>query len=231
MNDTQNAKLNMAQGVSDMLASNAPVYQGMPLMVTAVADLKADIGSIREQVVDMKTVSVPVATQKKRAAEGKVFDASVKASAALYVVGFTKGDKELTSLLHVSPNTFYCMNGNAALALAQHILGLVKAHATELAGLGYTPETIADFEASVAEFQSLIVGPRETISARKTKTTNLKQLFASLDSTLYDRLDKLMVLFKTSHPDFYNEYRTARNLIITSVRHKKGATEEAKAEA
>jgi hypothetical protein len=60
----------------------------------------------------------------------------------------------------------------------------------------------------------------DAITTRKQKTTNLKELFARLDSALYDRLDKLIVLFKSSHPDFYNEYRTSRNLIDTSHRQK-----------
>jgi hypothetical protein len=52
----------------------------------------------------------------------------------------------------------------------------------------------------------------DTIGARKQKTTNIAQLFAGLDSTFYDKLDKLMVLYKKS--SFYDEYRTARNIIF-----------------
>jgi hypothetical protein len=231
MNDKQSAKLNMAQRVLDTMASNASSYDGMPPMKTAVADLGSDIVSIREVAKDMLTVNVPATTLNKREKESRMSDLCWRALNALHVLEFTTGKKELLTLLHVSPSSFYRLDGNAALALGQQILGQVKAHAAELADFGYTSETIADLEASVDEFKSVIVGPRETIGARKHKTTNLKQLFASLDSTLYDRLDKLMVLFKDSHPDFYNDYRTARSLIITSARHKKGATEEAKAEA
>jgi hypothetical protein len=58
----------------------------------------------------------------------------------------------------------------------------------------------------------------DTIGERKQKTTNLAQLFAGMDSTLYDRLDRLMVLFKQTNPDFYGEYRTARNIIFNHER-------------
>jgi hypothetical protein len=61
----------------------------------------------------------------------------------------------------------------------------------------------------------------DTIGERKQKTTNLAQLFAGLDSTLYDRLDKLLVLFKHSAPEFYGEYRTARNIIFHTEHQKK----------
>jgi hypothetical protein len=46
-------------------------------------------------------------------------------------------------------------------------------------------------------------------------------LFAETDSVLYDRLDKLVTLFKTSAPDFYALYRNARNIIDTAKRSRK----------
>jgi hypothetical protein len=52
-------------------------------------------------------------------------------------------------------------------------------------------------------------------------TGNIKQLFAETDSTLYDRLDRLVTLFKTSSPDFYALYKNARNIIDTAKRSRK----------
>jgi hypothetical protein len=199
--------------------------------VSAAAELKTDITAIREADKVLGRVSTPIASQEKHEAEGHVVDVCVKLSNVLYVLGFKTGDKVLTSLLGIGPNTFYHRANNAELTLARQIIDLAKAHATELLDFGYTPEKLAAAEATVDVFQSLIAKPMETIGVHKQQTANLKQLFASLDSTLYDQLDKLMVLFKDSHPDFYNEYRTARNIIITSARHKKSATEEAKIEA
>jgi hypothetical protein len=81
-------------------------------------------------------------------------------------------------------------------------------------------------ETAIDAFQTVITKPMDTIAGRKQKTTNLVQLFAKLDSTLYDKLDKIMVLFKESHPDFYNKYRTSRNLILTSRRKQNKESEE-----
>ena len=66
----------------------------------------------------------------------------------------------------------------------------------------------------------------DTIGECKQKTTNLVQLFAGLDSTLYDKLDKLMALFKQSEPDFYDEYRTARNIIFNRERTRTSKKDE-----
>ena len=61
----------------------------------------------------------------------------------------------------------------------------------------------------------------DTIGERKQKTTNTVQLLAKIDSLFYDKLDKMIVLFKKTNPDFYDEYRTARNFINTTARKSK----------
>jgi hypothetical protein len=219
----------MAQRVLDTTTSYAVVYGEVPPVVAAVADLKTGIADIRETDKVLATVSVPISSLEKREAESQMIDSCVKVAKVLYVIGFSTGDKVLMSLLGMSPSRFYHRDNNTALTLALQIFDLAQAHASELADYGYTPETLAAIGTAIEAFQNLIVKPMETIGARKQKTTNLKQLFASLNSTLFDKLDNLIVLFKDSHPDFYNEYRTARNIIQTSVRHKKSAAEESKA--
>jgi hypothetical protein len=223
MNDKQNAKLNMAQRVSDTLASHTAVYGGIAPMVAAATKLDMDIADIREVEKEQGAVSISASTQEKRGAESQMIDSCVKVANALYVIGFTTDDKSLTNLLGLSPSSFYREEDNAKLALAQQIFGITQTHAPALAEYGYTPEQIAAIGTAIAAFRNVIAKPMDIIGTRKQKTTNLKQLFATLDSTLYDKLDKLIVLFKDTYPDFYDEYRTARNLINTSVRHRKSA--------
>jgi hypothetical protein len=106
------------------------------------------------------------------------------------------------------------------LSLAKQILDLAQGQAATLGTYGIDAAELAAVKTAIEAFQAVIAKPLGTIGARKQKTTNLKQLFAGLDSVLYDKLDKLIVLFKVSAPDFYGEYRTARNFINTSVLHE-----------
>lgn len=110
---------------------------------------------------------------------------------------------------------------NAKLTLAQRLLELAHKHSAQLLSYGHDPEKMSAIEQAISAYSNLIAKPMDAIAERKQKTTNLKELFARLDSVLYDKLDKLIVLFKSSHPDFYGEYRTARNVIDSSIRHRK----------
>jgi F0F1-type ATP synthase delta subunit len=120
----------------------------------------------------------------------------------------------------VSNNSFYRLPDNAELALAKRILNLAKQYAPELSNLTIDNAQIDEMEQAIETFNAVIAKPMDVITEKKQQTTNLAQLFAKLNSILYDKLDKIMVLYKENHEDFYNEYRTSRNLIITSVRHQ-----------
>jgi hypothetical protein len=221
MNDRQSAKLNMAQRVSDTLSAYESVYSKIQPMVSAAEELNTNIAHIREMEVEQDSVNIPAVTSKKRAAEAKMIDSTVKIANALYVIGYMTNNQELTGLLGLSPASFYRLEDNTKLSLAKQIYHLAEAQTTTLADYGFDAASIAAIHTTIEDYQALIARPMDAIGSRKQKTTDLKQLFAELDSTLYDRLDKLMVLFKDTHPGFYGEYRTARNYIDTSVRHKK----------
>ena len=224
MNDRQNAKLNMAQRISDMFKRYENEYKGVPAMVSAVKTLNEDIKNIREVLNDRKNINVSASTLEKRAAEKKMIESCVKMANALYVIGFTSDNKDLITLQGTSEYSFYRTSGNIAITLAKRILGLAREQKEQIAACGIVPEKIDEMEKAIDAFQTIIAKPMDTIGERKQKTTNLAQLFAALDSTFYDRLDKLMILFKQTSPNFYGEYRTSRNIIFNHEKRteKKG---------
>jgi hypothetical protein len=221
MNDKQSSKLSMAQRVSDTFAQNAAVFADIAPMKKAVDEFNDVLGDVRSVAVEQSNVNVAVLTQEKRSAEEKMVDVEVQVANALYVIGFENDNKELINLLGLSDSSFYRLQDNAKLVLAQRIYGLAKQYAADLEPYGFDEAKIAEIGQAVDDYHKVIANPMDAITTRKQKTTNLKELFARLDSVLYDKLDKLIVLFKSSHPDFYGEYRTSRNFIDFSARSRK----------
>ena len=220
MTDRQNAKLNMAQRVSDALKRYENVYKGIPPIVEAVNELNKEISNIRETQKERVALNLPAITIEKRIAEKEMIKPCVKIANILYVIGFTSDNNDLITLNGLSESSFYRLSGNATFALAKRILDLSRKYAVELKNYGVEDGEIDKMEKSIEAFRILIAKPMDMIGERKQKTTNLVQFFATLDSILYDKLDHLMVIYKHSSPDFYDEYRTARNYIITTERKK-----------
>jgi hypothetical protein len=116
---------------------------------------------------------------------------------------------------------FYNGHDNDALILAKTIAAEASNHAQELLEYGIDGATIKALDEAIAGFGQMINKPMATIGEHKLYTDNLKHLFVETDSILYDRIDKLVVLFKTSSPEFYFLYKTARNVIDTAGRSRK----------
>ena len=189
-------------------------------MKEAVATLNKDIENIRQTLKEHNDINLPASTLEKREAERKMIEPCVKIANAMYVIGFMSNNKDLITLHGLSEYSFYRLSDNASLALARRVLDTAHIHALELKTYGISEDEITHLKNAIDAFHTLIAKPMDTIGERKQKTTNLAQLFAILDSTFYDRLDKLMVLFKQTNIDFYSEYRTARNIIFN---HEKRA--------
>jgi hypothetical protein len=215
----------MAQRVVDTFAKNSGIYAHLTPVRDAVAELTKKISLIREVTTDRISIHIPAVTETKQTAEKEMVDDAMRFSNSLYVIGFITGNAELTNLSSLSPTMFYRAEDNESLALARRIQRFVQMHAAELADYGLDGAAINAFGAKIDAFAALIVAPMDATGERKQKTVSLHTLFAELDSILYDKLDKLMVLFKTSHPDFYGEYRTSRNLINLSGRHREKTNE------
>ena len=51
------------------------------------------------------------------------------------------------------------------------------------------------------------------MNAGRAATRQLSELFADLSALLRNRADRLLVQFRESAPEFYNEYQSARTLV------------------
>jgi hypothetical protein len=213
-------KLNMAQRVANVFARHKNVYAGIVPVEAAAGELNECIDQIRQAEVEQGTIIVTAASKEKDNAEKKMVDLSVRMANILYLIGFESDNAELTALSNISPRTFYRVSDNEKLAWALRICGQAILHAAALAPYGLDEKAIGELQAATDAFRAVISKPMDTIGSLKQKTLELEKLFAFLDSIFYDKLDKLMILFKYTAPSFYDEYRTARNLINTAQRHK-----------
>ncbi|MDR2681319.1 MAG: hypothetical protein LBC47_10980 [Tannerella sp.] len=224
MNDRQNAKITMYQTVYNTCNEFASVYANTPAFINGLKALNEGIASIRKaeaQQIDALSKGV---TQEKTGVEETLVLSILKVSGALYVYAFDTGNKELAAKVDMNKTQLFRMENNTLLVTAGEIAAKAAKTGAALADYGIGAAELADLSEHMADFEALLVKPRTVIGEHKRHTTNLTRLFAETDSVLYDRLDKLINLFKVSEPDFYASYKNARNVINTSVRKKK--TEE-----
>jgi hypothetical protein len=126
----------------------------------------------------------------------------------------------------VNKSAFYNSHERAALTLAKIIASEAKTHSEALLNYGVSNVDISELESVISQLEGLLTTPSGVIGEHKLYTSNLKALFVAADSIIYDKLDKLIRLFKTSSPDFFNLYSNARNVVNTAARKRKTNAEE-----
>jgi hypothetical protein len=220
MTDTQNSKLNMFQTTIDVCNTKKDLFRNVPAFEKSLLELTGITEEIRqiEQKRDISTIKV--ASLEKGDNEGNLLNFTIKVSNALYVYAFEQKDQSLLMQASINKSFFYRSEGNKKLSLAKNILQYALGVSQNLSSYGVTDEMLDNLQKSILSYEESIVKPRDAMVEQKNYTFNLRSLFAAADSILYDKMDKLIVMFKDTEPDFYNEYKSARNIIRTSIRHK-----------
>jgi uncharacterized protein YbjQ (UPF0145 family) len=230
MTDRQNAKLNMYQKVLDVCNEYKEEYAGIPVLVTAVNVLKTRVSEI-QSVTQQQTGTVSKgATKDKNDVFDRLVELALKVANPIYVYAFDTSNNSLLQKINVNKSMFYRNHDREALTLAKIILDEANAYSTTLTDYGVNNIDLAELETAISQFESLITAPSGVIGEHKLHTSNLRELFVAADSTVYDKLDKLIRLFKSSKPEFFTLYSNARNIVNTAARKRKNkekaATEE-----
>jgi hypothetical protein len=104
------------------------------------------------------------------------------------------------------------------------VLEEARAIHEELIDYGVTAAILTEFEAKKESFKDVIVSPRSARVIKKAARVRLRELIKATDDLLKNRLDPMMVQFKTTHPDFYREYFNARIILDIGSRHEEETT-------
>jgi hypothetical protein len=221
MNDSQESKLDMYQRVGDVCHNNIEIFSHVGSMVESVNNLDNLVFAIRQTAQQQASVIPKGFSAEKQKAIENVVTPSIKVANVLYVYAFNKGDQVLLSKVSINKSSFYRIRGNDVYTLAKNISSEAKNCISELAYYGINEQDVNLLDEAISVYEGFINRPQIVKEERVKYTKNLKELFVDADSLLYDQLDKLIVLFKTSAPDFYFAYQTARNVIETGRRNRK----------
>lgn len=222
MTDRQNEKLNMYQTVLKYCREHADAYVNIPAFGRYVAELENCTDEIKLIAAQQSGVAVKGTTAQKGNAEDTLVQTCLTVAGSLYAYAFEQKNTGLMEKSSLNKNMLYKAHGNQTLSIAKNIAKEVAALAGELADFGITAADREALDEAIASYEALIVSPRAAINERKQHTGNLAQQIAAADSVLYDKLDKLVVRFKTANPAFYDGFKNARNLNDSYRRRNSG---------
>lgn len=106
-------------------------------------------------------------------------------------------------------------------ATARRITALASANLAALAPYQITQPVIDALDDETDAFEQIKTKPREAIVDRKKETDQIQPLISNLLSTLRRRLDRQMLAYQRTHPEFYRGFIAARVIIDRGTPAKK----------
>jgi hypothetical protein len=221
MTDRQVSKLNMYQKVLNVCEENEQEYANVQIFTQSVGELRHQVLEIKSVTQQQSEAKTKGATKDKSSAIDRLVEMVLRIANPLYVYAINTEDNRLREKVNVNKSFFYHTHNQIALTFAKTVAAEANTLGDELNNYGISSADRAELDAAITQFENLINAPAGIAGERKLRTDSLRELFVTADSVVYDKLDKLITLFKTSSPEFYALYGNARNIVNTAARKRK----------
>ena len=168
-----------------------------------------------EQNRDFQTSATTGVTTDTTAKRLTMIDKALFMANRLQSLANVTNNAELLESVQYTATDLKKGRGIDVIGICNAILAKANANAPSLVNYGVTAAMITDLQAAITAYSTSLAKPKAAISQTKTATENLATLFKESYDLLTKRLDLDIELFKTSKPDFYSQYKTARIIIST----------------
>ncbi len=184
----------------------------------AFQEFKADLSRI-EALIRFQEMTTKGITQDKNTRKVAMAETAMAIAHAVYCYACNLNDEILMSKVNVTSNEIRYTQSPLALQRAIAIYNIAEEHIENLSGYGISASTLNDFRTRIDAFKRALIKPRDAQAMKKAANLELRMLFRETDRILKNKMDRMMKSLKQSHPQFYQEYFNARQIIDSGSRH------------
>jgi uncharacterized membrane protein len=212
MDTTQTNRITMFKTVSAYLNQNNSIWAGMAPMAAAVLQFNEKIAAI-DLAAQKQEMPTSGATLDKAAAREALEDVLFLMSQALGALGHNTKDGNIIAVSVLTPSTLDSMNVEELSSRATNVLTEVNGRAGELGALNVTQANINELTDAINTFNAAKLQPRTAVADRMAQTGSLPSLIRDASGLLRNQVDRMVNLFRRSHPNFVAGYRGARVIV------------------
>ena len=205
-------KLKMYGSVIEVCKNHESLWENIPALVSTLEEFENRVAILRQRSGVQRNVTSGVSAGKRDKIE-KLNDRLLIIQGALWVYANSINDFLLMERNKVNLSEIRRLNITQLDLHLKSVLSDLEAHGTALESFGITAEYLQESIAAFTEGSSYATRPRMAILERKMMTQSLDTISRELDQLLKFRLDKLMLLFRVTNPDFYSRYLNSRMIV------------------
>lgn len=216
MDSKLEAKMNMYDAVLAHCNANPLIVNSVPAFQTAVTtfrDIFEDLtDATQAEIQIISGITVDKAEQRKTLVQ-LAFDMAGQ----IFAFASATDNHILKGQVSYVFSDLNRLKDELLAPACQNILAAANANAVALVPYGVTAAKITELDDAISDYAAAVPGPRNAVSQRAAITNTIKDLFKSGDEMLKEQLDKLVIQFKTTEPEFYNAYKNNRVLLDPAV--------------
>jgi len=212
MNAKLEAKLNMYRSTQKHCNDNLSIVSTVPAFQTTLTTFNLKVSSIiaLTQQEDLATKGITV---DKTEAKKSLCRLATDIAAPIFAFASAGADNKLKQEVKFTFSDLLKTKDDVLAPRCQNIKDIATANLRALAAYGLTEASLSAFQTEIDNYQSKVPTPRNSAAQKKTIRDNIKKLFAETDSILKEQMDKTVVGFKASNPDFVSTYKANRVII------------------
>jgi len=213
VNSKQASRLNSFVATISVLQreSNSDLWSSKVALSRAVADLEAVVEKINDCA--QCQAAKDGATEEKAQAARELGDAAFEIAAATKSCAVAGGNKYLAGQVDFSRSEITKGRDSSVLARCRAIHAAAAGALDSLADYEVTSAKLTALKKKIDAFDAAQSKPRQATASSSAATKELTKLFKQAGEILDDRLDGLLVPFKSTEPTFYSEYQAARVVV------------------
>jgi len=211
MTDRQENKFTMYEAVASLLDANTAKTSSMTAFATALGNFKDTMDAISEKNIQKNTATSGKTTLKNQQ-QTQLIESALPIAGALYALGTATNDPRIQALGDIKKGYLSNLRDTELSDVVTNIKNLADGYAAALVPYGVTAVTIAALDTKLNSYSSALGGKESSFTTRLAAGKVLSELFDDADGILKDQLDRMMEMFAPTDQQFYQEYKSAREI-------------------
>ncbi len=215
MTSRNESKLNMYRTVKQLCDDNTAIITPNAAFVVSFTNFKTRLSALITNVTSESAVISGIAVDKK-VAKRNLSQNAADIAGIVYAYASATNNNTLKDAVDFPLSTLQRMKDDMLAPNCQNIYTAANANATAIAPYGISAAMIASLQTSINDYSNSVPKPRTAKAIKETYTANIKALIKEIDVILNEQMDRTMVSFKPTKPDFVSSYKHARSIIDPS---------------
>lgn len=153
------------------------------------------------------------ATSKKQYYREELSRSALAIASIIRSYATDRNDPELKESMTYSYSELRYTGETRLNAHCNNILATARKLGTALGTYGINEDMLKSFEHLMEQYEQCRTQPRNLMAIRKDAGREVKALLRELNNLFVDKLDAMLLLFKTTHREFYGQYLAKRTII------------------